>query len=272
MTVNEKEDFNFLEFKSVEDPIKSMEMLQTAFVRFKQMTRDELAMFFANKNFFIFLKDAFLILKNDREFLDFVRNLEIDDQTLEKHEMNEFMAECAEARKKVDAVAMVDDENPSKRKKKAKRVSFSLEKNMTKLFLVEKTDMKHGNYRDKDREEAAILKNMPWIVPIKLRTCIEYKTRSEEVEVQRIRETTTVRITNLDSENFVPSDESAKREKTSATTKPVEISIFDLNVSNILPKLDYTKIVCADDEVKYTVNDVLNDKKVLEYFLEKKNE
>ncbi|ELQ76478.1 hypothetical protein THOM_0505 [Trachipleistophora hominis] len=271
MTVNEKENFNFLEFKSIEDPIKSMEVLKTTFLKLKQLTRDELTMLFADTDFFVFLEDALVMMKNDREFVEFVCGLEIEDSIVEKHGMKEFMNKCADIRRDMEC-STTDAANPPKRKRKTKRVSFSLEKNMTKLYLVEKSEMKHGNYRDKDREEAAILKNVPWIVPIRLRPCAEFKRRSEEVNVQKIRETTTVKITNLESENFVPSDGSAKKEKVPATSKPVEICIFDSNVSNILPKLDYAKIVCGDEKVRYTVADILNDEKVLEHFMKKKKE
>lgn len=174
------------------------------------------------------------------------------------------------AGKKADITREMDEECPSKRKRLPRRVSFSLDRNKVRLFLVDKNTMKHGNYKDKDRSEAYVLKHLPWIVPVKINTASPFKTRSREMGIQREREMKSVKITNLESDSFVPNETTIRDEDVSAAAGTAEISIFDVTMRNALPEIDYAKLMEENEDVKRTINDILSDPKIISHFSDKK--
>lgn len=314
---------NFLHFKSFDDSLASIDSIRSLYAQIRHKSRDEVALFLADKNFFVFLKEAFFVLKDDASFFEFVCDLEMDDDVLARYDMLDFVFRCMMRKKELELGretgssgdlsnsgnsgnsnrdSELDSSNLSiessrdsgiesdksgksgkssmssnssmssisvksgKSVKAGRRVSFSLDKNKVKTFLVEKSELKHGNYRDKDREEAVVLRNVPWIVPLRLTSAVAFKCRSAETVAQKCREKSTVKIANLESENFVPSESGAKAEV--CGSMPAEISLFDVSLVNKLPVLSYTRIVGGGDEAAFGAQDLLGDDGALDRFLE----
>lgn len=150
-----------LEYKKVFDEVKNFDSGQ-------------LVLESTNPEFYNFLKNAFLLLEEDQSYINFCLELDLDEYSIEKYKMADFLKACAQRRNQTVKTRP--------QQKTTSRVTFNMQKNHTRYFLTERLPSKHGNYLKADGREGQILKNEKWINPTQINQVTPWKLRSVEYE------------------------------------------------------------------------------------------
>lgn len=250
--------FDFSQYREIEDPMISIEYLKAKFKEIKDSCKEEIVLQLTNPEFYNFLKNGYQAMKNDDEFVNFICSLEIDDFFISKYQIRELITKCTERKNKSSTKKDEDSDYFRKKVKREKRVSFALQKNSIRYYIPEQSIMKHGNYGSKDKQEAAVLKDI-WLHPMQIKQFTKFKTESTEYVAQKKREASTLSVLNTTQNDFTPSESFISPDELLPSSTSHEFFLINLNLTNNIPEMEIENIDDESDDFNFSLIDLIND-------------
>lgn len=224
-----------------DDPIVEQGRYAEAFAKIKdRYLNDESQrnVYRGSNHFYIFLKNAYYVLEEQVDYIEFCNELKLDQESQIRYKMKEFLDECSrklsEFKKKRETYFNSESNAvlKSNRKKGSGRVTFNACKNEIKYFLQEHCNFHHGNYTKLDKKEAQFLKLDVWVHPIQLKQKTEFKTKSSEIKMKR-------NILKIPSGQFLSTENLITDLK---NNKTIELTLINLNKKNEFHGIPRVKI------------------------------
>ncbi|TBU18013.1 hypothetical protein CWI38_0255p0030 [Hamiltosporidium tvaerminnensis] len=247
-----------------------------------------------NMDFIKFLQISYNLLSEDEEYklyLEILSKCSLIKSKMDEYNLWEYIEEMGKKDVFFEKVVHIknqacintsEDNKHVKRRKVGKRVSWSENIAEVKYIPVVDSDkpFRHGGYREKDYREAVVMKvdrtsnefeDFLWYKPHKLDLENNFipKVESEEIKIQAERESKNVEIRNSTEygNKFIPSE---VFEEETISNETIEIPIFDLRQKNKMTELNIGNIVLHTNELKITIDEVLNDPNVLQSIFNRK--